>query len=640
MITCRTLGPVEVVLDHGPSVPELLWRKNLALLIYLARSGPRGRSREHLIGLLWPDKPQEAARHSLNEAMRPIRRAVGEGGVESSAQHIALAPGAVRLDVDELVGYAAKQQWEPASSLVSGEFMEGFSVPEASQYEDWLAGERQHWRGVSVDVLIHRADELERVGRAAEAAGHAQRALGLDPHSERALQSLIRCLALCGDRSKALQRFEEFSARLQADLGMQPSRGTADLADYIRRQRDLRQPSTAGAVETSPDVSDLPPLVNRETELARLLEIECECRRQGRSAALVVEGEVGNGKSRILHELTARLRLDGVTVVIARAVAGDLDDGYGGMVALALGGLLDAPGIAGAPPAALRALGHAVPDWGSRFPSSGQEGEKLPLGRAFVEVLRAAAEERPIVLAVDDAHWLDRDTALVLGTALRDLQTLPFTVLLALQPRWPRPEFDQIRARIGREIGGKVVSLAPLGRDGLYTLAKHFLPQYSHVDLDRVVRRVSTDSASVPFLAVELLRAVAHGLDLGRIAGTWPEPFKTLDQTMPGELPDAVVAAFRVTYRRLSPRAQSVLAAAAVIGNRTDAAVLARATELTQRQVQAALDELEWHQWLVADARGYSFSARLVREVISKDMVTAGQRRRILAVRDDALSVG
>jgi hypothetical protein len=44
-----------------------------------------------------------------------------------------------------------------------------------------------------------------------------------------------------------------------------------------------------------------------------------------------------------------------------------------------------------------------------------------------------------------------------------------------------------------------------------------------------------------------------------------------------------------------------------------------------------ALDELEWHRWLVAEPRGYSFVARIVRRVIERDMVTAGQRRRVLA---------
>ena len=56
VIVCRTLGPIEVTVDGAPASAELLWRKHLALLIYLARSARRTRSREHLIGLLWADR--------------------------------------------------------------------------------------------------------------------------------------------------------------------------------------------------------------------------------------------------------------------------------------------------------------------------------------------------------------------------------------------------------------------------------------------------------------------------------------------------------------------------------------------------------------------------------------------------------
>ena len=44
-----------------------------------------------------------------------------------------------------------------------------------------------------------------------------------------------------------------------------------------------------------------------------------------------------------------------------------------------------------------------------------------------------------------------------------------------------------------------------------------------------------------------------------------------------------------------------------------------------------ALDELEWQRWLVAEGRGYSFVARLVRRVLAQDLLTPGQRRRLLA---------
>jgi predicted ATPase len=257
-----------------------------------------------------------------------------------------------------------------------------------------------------------------------------------------------------------------------------------------------------------------------------------------------------------------------------------------------------------------------------------------PLGRALVEVLRAALEEHPLVLAVDDAQWLDPESAATLGQVLRDLSAAPITVLLAVVPHPPRPELDELRSRIGRDLGGEALRLRPLDRAALRRLAERMLPGYETVALDRVSRRVATDSAGMPLLAVELLRAVALGLDLGTISEAWPEPLRTLDQTLPGELPDAVVAAIRIGFRRLSPSAQRVLAAAAVIGDLVPSATLEQAVALGSEETAIALDELEWNRWLVAEPRGYSFVARIVRRVVERDMVTAGQRQRVLdAVR-------
>ena len=157
------------------------------------------------------------------------------------------------------------------------------------------------------------------------------------------------------------------------------------------------------------------------------------------------------------------------------------------------------------------------------------------------------------------------------------------------------------------------------------------LPGYESMAVDRVTRRVATDSAGMPLLAVELLRAVALGLDLGTISEAWPEPLRTLDQTLPGELPDAVVAAIRIGFRRLSPGAQRVLAAASALGDLVPATELERALALGSEETALALDELEWHRWLVAEPRGYSFVARMVRRVIERDMLTPGQRQRVLA---------
>jgi DNA-binding SARP family transcriptional activator len=77
MIAIKALGPPLVTVDGADPPAELMWRKHLALLVYLARS-PRGRSRDHLIGLLWPEKDETKSRHSLNEALRVIRRVAGD----------------------------------------------------------------------------------------------------------------------------------------------------------------------------------------------------------------------------------------------------------------------------------------------------------------------------------------------------------------------------------------------------------------------------------------------------------------------------------------------------------------------------------------------------------------------------------
>jgi DNA-binding SARP family transcriptional activator len=631
MIACRALGPVEVMVNDAAAMPELLWRKHLALLIYLARSAPRPRTREHLSELLWPDKPEEAARHSLVEATRVLRRHLGESAVQTVAGQVRLSPGAVHLDLDDFADAMRRSDWEAAARLVSGEFMEGFVIPGASEFEDWLAAERAHWRAQSVEALLKRADQLERAGLAAEGAEHALRALHLDSRSERALRSALKCLALSGDRAAALERYEEFRLRLATDFGSRPDGESAALADRIRQGRDARPPGPTGAAGSTRRSESRAPLVGRETELVRLWLAAAAVRTDRRAAALVIEGDAGYGKSRLLEELTARLRLEGMTVVSARAVEADREDSCGGVLALLRGGLLAAPGIAGAPAGALAALAAALPEWEERFPGVIAGAEPVPLVRALLEVVRAATEERPVVLSVDDAHWLDRESVLALGAALRDLEASPFALAVAVQPGFPRAELDEIRSHIGRDLGGASVSLGALGRDTLRSLASHFLPGYTEVELDRVVRRVATDSAGVPFLAIELFRAVANGLDLASVSGVWPEEFRTLDQTLPGDLPQAVVAALRVTFRRLSASARSVLAAASVIGGRTEAGVLALATELPVREVEEALDELEWHRWLAADARGYAFAARIAREVISRDMVTRGQRERILA---------
>ena len=632
MILCRTLGPVELTVDGGPAPPELLWRKHLALLVYLARSPRRGRSREHLIGLLWGDKTEAAARHSLSEALRVIRHHAGEGSVDVAVGQVRLETDSVQLDVDRLEELAAAGDWAAAAELVSGEFLEGFALAEASEFEDWLAAERELWGRRGVEVLVSCAEAHAQVGKVEEAFGFAGRALSLQPNSEAALRCALRCRSLAGDRAGALALFERFRDRLLEEVGVEPGAETQALMDRVRRERAPSAEALAAHADSL--LVARPPLEGRGPELQRLLEAAAGSARAARAGLLVVEGDAGMGKTRMLDELLTRLRLDGTSVVAARAVEADRTEAWSGVLALARGGLLEASGVSAAPSAALAAFAEVLPEWQERFRGATPPGTPHPLGRAFADAVRAAVEEQPVAIAVDDAQWVDQDSALLLGAILRDLAAMPLTLVLAITPYPPRPELDELRVKIGRELGGDTVRLRVLDRAAIRHLAERMLPGYDPVAIDRVVRRVATDSAGLPLLAIELLRAVALGLDLGTIAGTWPEPFRTLDQSLPGHLPDAVVAAIRIGVRRLSPIAQRVLTATAVLGDLVPPALLERALSLEAEEVARALDELEWHRWLVAEPRGYSFVARIVRQVVDRDIVTPGQRRRVLEAVD------
>ena len=87
LISVRTFGPVGLLVDGGEAPPGLRWRKHTALLVYLILSPRHTRMRSHLLGLLWGDKSEPAARHSLNEALRMLRKSAGEQAIRAESGH-------------------------------------------------------------------------------------------------------------------------------------------------------------------------------------------------------------------------------------------------------------------------------------------------------------------------------------------------------------------------------------------------------------------------------------------------------------------------------------------------------------------------------------------------------------------------
>jgi len=621
-VFCRVLGPVRVTVAGADAPAELLWRKHVALLVYLARSPRKSRTREHLIGLLWSDRDERQARHSLSEALRVLRRALGDERLVADVDQVRLAPEAVTLDCDRFAELCQRSEWTTAAALVDGEFLEGLAIPEANDFENWLAAERALWRAQTLEALLQGvAADLAR-GDAASAARVGLRAVALDRTSEPAARAAMRALTLADDRAAALRVADELAHALHQTLAAEMSEETARLAARVRDTRVGRR-----VVAAPPDARPRPPLVSRGVELATLTAA-WQRARSGRGQVVIVEGEPGEGKTRLVEELVAHARLDDVTVATARAVPAEQNEEWSALSGLLAGGLGDAPGLAGAPPGALAGLAGLDGDLRARF---GAAGSAAPVGEAFGAAVSAVAAERPLLMALDDMQWSDAATLAALPALARDTAARPVLLLLGVSRGSPEGErLDELRARLGRDLEGTVVRLGRFDAAALRELVRWALPRYDADAAERLARRVERDTGGLPLLVVAMLEAVAAGFAPAPDAPAWPSPSRTLVDSLPGDLPPTIVGVVCLRYRALSEAAQQALGAAAALDERVDAVRLARATGLDRVSLEQALDALEWERWLVADARGYVFTAPIERAVLLQEMITPGQVRRYL----------
>jgi DNA-binding SARP family transcriptional activator len=614
------LGPARITVGGKSAPAELLWRKHLALLVYLARSPRRARTREHLIGLLWSERDDKAARHSLSEALRVFRRVLGNTHVRADVDQVALGPDAITLDCDELAALSATQDWAGAAALAQGDFLEGLSVPEANEFETWLAAERLGWRARSIEALTRHAEAQIAAGEIAPARTTALRAHMIDPTAESAVRAAMRALALSGDRTAALELAQRLGVDLRERVGTAPAPETQRLTERIRQARVGRR-----VVASPSGARARPPLVGRREPLARLIGA-WESVRGGNGACVLIEGEPGEGKTRLLDELLDRARLEDATVASSRAVPADAAVTWSGLAGLLTGGLDTAPGLAGAPPAALAALSKLDPDLSAGVAGS---ADRLEPPRAFAAVVRAAAAEQPVLLALDDAHDLDAATTAALPQLARDFRDRPVLLVVSAATSGRRLDWlETLRAHLGRELRGEAIRLERFDAVALGALARWALPRYGGEEIARLVRRLERDTAGVPLLAAAMLEAIVDGFRLTAEAPAWPSERRTLVDTLPGDLPPAVVGAICLEFNRLPAAVQEVLAAAAALGDRVGAATLARATGLEQATVDRALDRLEWDRWLTAEARGYAFAAPIARAILLQEMVKPGRAGR------------
>ena len=241
MIQLRTLGGVDLRGPDGHEIRSVLVRpKRLALLVYLAQASPRGfHRRDRLLALFWPEHDQARARNALSQALHVLRRGLGEGVLVNRADdEVGLAPGALQCDAAAFEAALERGQLGEALELYRGDLMEGFFPDDTSpDFEHWLEAERARLRRLAVQAALALTSEDLAGGNLALALPWSRRALALAPYDETAMRSHLEVLDRSGDVPAALRAFEQFAARLAAELELEPS---PELLAYVEGLRSRR----------------------------------------------------------------------------------------------------------------------------------------------------------------------------------------------------------------------------------------------------------------------------------------------------------------------------------------------------------------------------------------------------------------
>jgi DNA-binding SARP family transcriptional activator len=521
----------------GAARPVSGWqRRSAKTLIKLLATYPRhALHREQILEILWPDVDVESALNSFGKALHAARRAfepelpprqcsaylrLTDSMLALNSDHVAIDADHFQQLAESALGHGDVAAYETALAAYGGELL-----PE-DRYEDWCAERRDFLAGLRVRLLLELAQALEEHGAYSASADRFREVLRHDPAREDVHRRLMVLCAQTGARDQALRQFEVCRHVLQRDLGLMPEKATVALHQDILANRIARGDPARETVASRrlPAAERTPgaPFVGRDSVLEHLSGqlVRAE---DGNGGMILVSGEAGVGKTRLVAELAAEAARRGACVLWGGSGAHANHPAYGPF-AVALEGY-----VASLPDSERNELARRYPALVPFVPSL-SAGDQLPPSAdrpgddhppAVVRLLSDLARTRPVVLVLGDLHDLHRSS----------LDLLLYLAHLAGHRRWLiAGTFRAEELEVGSEVWGVIeaalrercclhVGLQFLARPDCDQLVRALLPGGS-VDA-AVLDHIFAQSLGNPLFVEELVRELQERRELVLTGGRW-----------------------------------------------------------------------------------------------------------------------
>ena len=660
-LTIASLGEFQLWRELTPIASDA-WPTQKSKSLFKILLSARGHlvTADQLMEWLWPDVPPTKARNNLWVAVSQARRVLepdlparGNSAFlisDDAGYRLALGE-AIQWDVTAFLNVISRLQGkhtleartallEEAQACYNGDYLAD------DLYDEWTLGLREELQRRYLQLLLDLGECYAEAGRFAEAVNQARAVLAREVAAEPAYQALMRYAYYMGDQRTALQSYDVCVRALRNELGAKPLPATSELYRHIQRRTLPRpapkhDPATPDAIYTLTN----PPFVGRAREYSALTQA-LHAAQAGAGRVVLVEGEPGIGKSRLLQETLDYARSQEVLTLVTHCYQVEQAIPYQPVIDMLDQALNTVPvnRFLALPPVYLAELATLSPELRELAPDlpsaaddmSTRQARRL---RALHQCLELLAGDQGLVVAVDDVHWADHATWQFIHHLASHITSLPLLLICTYRAEEvaANPDLATFVDSMVRTPQATRLPLQRLSPDDTGI----FLDQLtgSLAASDQLGKWLHAETDGNPFFLVSILQCLVEQKLLSEDRPNWQvdiQDFDGSDSML--TLPDALRESVRVRLRRLPQPMRRVLEAAAVLGRRFDFATLAAVAGESGLVLLEIIEALIQRQLLreTGDGEGYDFSHDKVREVVYIDLSSA---RRILLHRAAAATL-